>query len=142
MPTEEARRQRRMFNIALTVVATAMFLVFAATVIVISLQVSGNTTTLRLDSSSTLASCRAASTARLNRARVNSDHAQSAAILIGVDAATGRTVSQEQIDYVRDVVADTDAALTEAQNQYQEEYELSNKDKDEFISDCRERGDI
>lgn len=123
-----------------------MGLVFLSTVIIIGLVVSGNTTGSQLAENATLSGCRSATVARLNNARVANDHAQNAAIQIGVDAATGEitglTPTLAQVQASRQAVVTADELLTQAERQYQEEYELSNKDPDRFIKECRARGDI
>jgi hypothetical protein len=133
-PTEEARRQRKVTNIALLIMAGCMMVVIIGTVVIIGLVLTGNTTTSRLDDSATLAGCRAASTARLNGARVQTDHAQNA-VLLGIGVQNGFIEAKE-------FVRAADEALTKAEQQYQNEYDLSNKDKQQFIKDCRARGDI
>jgi hypothetical protein len=133
-PTEEARRQRRVTNIALLIMAGCMMVVIIGTMIIIGLVLTGNTTTSRLDDSATLAGCRAASTARLNGARVQTDHAQNA-VLLSIGQPGG-------IEQAREFVRIADEALTSAEQQYQDEYDQSNKDKQQFIKDCRARGDI
>lgn len=133
-PTPEQQHDLRIINITLTAIAICMTVVVVGTIVIIALVVTGNTTTSRLDENSTLSACRAASTARLNGARVQTDHAQNS-ILLGIGDDEALAVAQEGVERA-------DRHLTEAEQQYQEEYELSNKDKSQFIEECRARGDV